>query len=122
MHIGRGGQSVKEWRGVNRQGVASTSRQSFCAPRNVVADTIRRDGALVIHRQVRPADPFGSAYRFYFGVVEGHIRFLNNQLGKEVDADYEKRDDEPLRALFQSPFHTLQTQGPCFGTIVLEFT
>ena len=42
------------------------------------------DGALVIHRQVRPEDPFG-ACRFYFGAVDG-----NNQLGKEVDAENKK--------------------------------
>ena len=75
-------------------GVVSTSKRSFRAPQNVVADTVHCDGVLVIYRQVQTADPFGSANRFNFGVV--HI-----QLGKEMDADDEKRDDEPPRALFQ---------------------
>ena len=58
---------------------------SYSTPRNFVADTVRRNGALVVHRQVRLEDPFGAA-TFHFGIAEGHIRSDgNNPLGKEVD-------------------------------------
>ena len=68
-----------------------------------VADTVRRDSALVIHRQVQPVDPFGAANCLYFVELKVTSAFDgNNQFGKEVDADDEKSDDKPPRELFQS--------------------
>ena len=53
VDIGRGGLSVRDWRGVHRLGVVSTSKWSFRAPRNGVVDIVHRDDAFVIHRQAR---------------------------------------------------------------------
>ena len=48
---------------------------SLSAPsRNVVADIVRLDGALVVHRQVRPETCL-ELPPLHFGVVEGHICF-----------------------------------------------
>ena len=58
---------------------------------------------------------FGAAHCFILAwLKDTTILDKNNQLRKEVDADYEKRNGEPPRALFQLPLRTLQTQGPCF--------
>ena len=73
---GRGGLSVKGWRGVHRHGVALTSKRFIRSPRNVVADTVHRDEAFVIHRRVRTAYPFEVFNHLYLGVVEGNLHSL----------------------------------------------
>ena len=120
-HIGRGGQSVKDWRGVKRHVPRAGSPSA--PSRNVVADTVCSDGVLVFHSQVRREGLLGAATTS----TSAQLKVTSasdgkNQLGKEVDAKYEKRDDEPLRGLSSRLFALCKHKGRVLGQSYSEFS